>query len=489
MPTTNGAAPFPPVSYAAWRAGVEAELGADGVSRRLRAMTEDGIAIEPLYAPGGPGDGEARNLAGRVMGLLREGAGGFRIRQRFPMDVSAEMVNAAIAGGVRSIELASDGTQIELDCLIPVFEGLDIPPSLFGDIELSFENVEFNGGIEWKAGPTSRGDDPVGRWLGGGANPGKLASEVARDTQRLPRTVARFIHYRASGDTFFDAGATSGMTLGATMAIALSYLRAIESGATNYLHMMEQLIAKHPENAEGWSARIKDGIRMEWAAAAIEVRLPCGPRFFESAAMLRAARLVWARILERSGIQPTPLQLVASTGRRALTRHDPWNNALRSTSVAFAAAIGGADVLQLLPHDIRNAESSAAALRLARTTGLILQEEAHLGRVLDPAEGSWFLESLTAELAEEAWGELRRLEAAGGIIAAIESGELSQRIAEAAAARHERVKARRHPIIGVTEHPVEGEVVVPSAEEIAEAAVSSPLPFRPDAQPFEGRPR
>ena len=109
----------------------------------------------------------------------------------------------------------------------------------------------------------------------------------------------------------------------------------------------------------------------------------------------------------------------------------------------------------MLPHDIRNAESSAAALRLARTTGLILQEEAHLGRVLDPAEGSWFLESLTAELAEEAWGELRRLEAAGGIIAAIESGELSQRIAEAAAARHERVKARRHPIIGVTEHPVQ----------------------------------
>ena len=70
MPTTEGAVPFPPVSYAAWRAGVEAELGPDAVSRRLRAITEDGIAIEPLYAPGGPGDGEARNLAGLVVGLL-----------------------------------------------------------------------------------------------------------------------------------------------------------------------------------------------------------------------------------------------------------------------------------------------------------------------------------------------------------------------------------------------------------------------------------
>jgi len=77
----------------------------------------------------------------------------------------------------------------------------------------------------------------------------------------------------------------------------------------------------------------------------------------------------------------------------------------------------------------------AAALRLARTTGLILQEEAYLGRVLDPAEGSWFLESLTSELAEDAWDELRRLEAAGGIIAAIESGDLSKPSFEVAMAR------------------------------------------------------
>lgn len=128
-------------------------------------------------------------------------------------------------------------------------------------------------------------------------------------------------------------------------------------------------------------------------------------------------------------------------------------------------------------------------MRLARTTGLILQDEAHLRRVLDPVEGSWFLESLTSKLAEEAWGELRRLDAGAGIVAAIESGDLSRRIAEAAAARHERVKARRHPIIGVTEHPVAGEVVVPSPAEVVEAVMPSPFPFRPDAQPYEsGRP-
>jgi methylmalonyl-CoA mutase len=109
--------------------------------------------------------------------------------------------------------------------------------------------------------------------------------------------------------------------------------------------------------------------------------------------------------------------------------------------------------------------------------------------VLDPAEGSWFLESLTSKLAEEAWGELRRLEAAGGIIAAIESGDLSRRIADTAAARHERVKTRQHPIIGVTEHPVEGEVLPPAAAENSGTRASSPFPFRPDAGPYEPGPR
>ena len=103
MATIEGAVPFPPVSYATWRAGVEAELGADMVSRRLRAITEDGIAIEPLYAPGGPGDGEAQNLAGRVVGLLPAGEQGWRIRQRFPAKAARETIDTAIAGGVQSI--------------------------------------------------------------------------------------------------------------------------------------------------------------------------------------------------------------------------------------------------------------------------------------------------------------------------------------------------------------------------------------------------
>ena len=456
MPTTDGAVPFPPVSYADWRAGVEADLGSDAVSRRLRAIMEDGIGIEPLYAPGGPGDGEARNLAGRVVGLLPSGEQGWSIRQRFPANTPRETIDTAIAGGVQSIEFTWKETDefLKLLALLPDLGQAGIETSLEGNFAKSLTG--FGVDVE-KFGRLSLGIDPINSFLRNESLTGELGHDVGMVGLLKEWNRPGDIPLRASGDVYFDAGATSGMTLGMTMASALAYLRAVEATGAD------------PARASGM----------------LEVRLPCGPRFFESAAMLRAARLVWARILEVSGMVPSPLRLVASTGRRTLTRHDPWNNALRNTSVAFAAAIGGADILQLLPHDVRNADASDAALRLARTTGLILQEEAYLGRVLDPAEGSWFLESLTSELAEDAWDELRRLEAAGGIIAAIESGDLSRRIAEAAAARQDRVRTGRHLIIGVTDHPVEGEVATRSPQETAEAAMPSPFPFRPDAFSYE----
>ena len=456
MPTTGSVLPFPPVSYGSWREGVEADLGPDALTRRLRAITEDGIAIEPLCAPGGPGEGDAQNLAGRVLGLLPAVEQGWRIRQRFPATAPREALDAAIAGGVQSLEFTfKDIDELTLVFgMMPELGRAGIEVSLEGNFLPALTGFRFDLS---HFGNFSLGIDPVTSFLHGDRQTGELTHDVgiAGLVGQVHRPGSFLL--RASGDAFYDAGATTGMTLGATMAVALTYLRALDAGAAD----------------------------LSWAANIIEVRLPCGPRFFECAAMLRAARLVWARMLEVSGIVPTPLRLVASTGRRSLTRHDPWNNALRNTSVAFAAAIGGADILQLLPHDARTAVPGAAAARLAFMTGHILRDEASLRRVLDPADGSWFLESLTTQLAEDAWDELRRIDAAGGIVAVLDSGDLARRVAEAAAARHERVRAGRHPILGVSEHPVTGEVAPRPPSEIAEMDASRPFPFRPDAWPLE----
>lgn len=485
MPTTNGPDPFPPVTYAQWRAGVESESGA----RSLRAITEDGIAIEPLYATGVAGDG-GTNASGRMMGLLAGEGRGLLIRQRFPFTVSGEVLHAALQGGVQSLEFEDDGRDPKFERLGKAFADPDVlEPGLWSRVlEVSWEDYRpRDASVEFKV-PTSFGEDPIGRWLRGGGNAAEARADLARQRPTQPFSDKRDRDMRAAGESFHEAGATSGMTLGATMAVALTYLRAMVDGGHQYLRMLERQVETVAGPRPHWDRTeelIKQGVNPSWIASLIEVRLPCSQRFFESAAMLRAARLVWARLLEVSGIEQTPLQLVASTGRRTLTLHDPWNNAIRNTAVAFAAAIGGADVLQLLPHDVRSGEPSAAALRLARTTGLILEEEAGLGRVADPAQGSWFLESLTADIAAAAWEEMRRIDAEGGIIASIESGALGRRIAEQAAARHERVQDGRHPILGVTDHPVKDEVVHRSASDIADSDPSRPLPFRPDAMPVE----
>jgi methylmalonyl-CoA mutase len=119
-----------------------------------------------------------------------------------------------------------------------------------------------------------------------------------------------------------------------------------------------------------------------------------------------------------------------------MSRLDPRMNVLRATSAAFAAAVGGADSITVLPFDIDGAD--AGARRLARNTQSILIEEAHIDRVADPAAGSGLVEAMTVSLAEAAWGRFQKIERAGGVIAAIRDGAL---IAEVAAEREARLAA------------------------------------------------
>ena len=118
-----------------------------------------------------------------------------------------------------------------------------------------------------------------------------------------------------------------------------------------------------------------------------------------------------------------PLYLVATS--TASAGREPWIGALRNSVVAFAGAVGGADVIQLVPGERLDAMSTNGPRRLACTTPLIAREEASLRRVADPAEGSWFLEAITAAIAGDAWAEVTRLERAGGIVAAMRAGALS----------------------------------------------------------------
>jgi methylmalonyl-CoA mutase len=166
------------------------------------------------------------------------------------------------------------------------------------------------------------------------------------------------------------------------------------------------------------------------------------------------------------------------------TRRDPWVNMLRTTVACFAAGVGGADVVTVQPFDAALGLPDAFSRRIARNTSSLLVEEGHLARVLDPAGGSWYVESLTDQLAQAAWDWFTEIERAGGLVAALDSGLVRDRLAAAWDARAQRLATRKDALTGVSEFPNLAEKL-PSREPAAEILPSGGLPRVRAAQEFE----
>jgi methylmalonyl-CoA mutase len=147
--------------------------------------------------------------------------------------------------------------------------------------------------------------------------------------------------------------------------------------------------------------------------AAVGATLAANQDMFPTLAKFRAIRLLWARVLEASGIAHQSLRLHGETSRRMMARLDPHTNILRATAAVFGAGLGGTDTFTVLPFSIAQGLPDAFARRMARNTQLILLEESHLWRVADPASGSGYVEHLTHELCEHAWTIFQRIEKTG----------------------------------------------------------------------------
>ncbi|MDX2081851.1 MAG: methylmalonyl-CoA mutase family protein [Terrimicrobiaceae bacterium] len=195
------------------------------------------------------------------------------------------------------------------------------------------------------------------------------------------------------------------------------------------------------------------GIDANAAAPQFVMSLSLGSNFFMQIAKLRAARLLWAKVLEAFGAQPVPLFIHARTSVFNKSSLDPHTNMLRATSEAFAAAVGGADSLHIAPFDETIRQPDEFSRRIARNVHVILAEECNFSDVADAAGGSWFVESLTLELAKKAWALFQDVEKAGGLAKAIEAGMPQQAVAKSAAARLDAVAKRREPMIGVNLFP------------------------------------
>ena len=176
-------------------------------------------------------------------------------------------------------------------------------------------------------------------------------------------------------------------------------------------------------------------------------------------AKLRALRqLIW-RIADACGAGDAArrVPITAVTAWRMLARRDPWTNIMRTTLACSGAAFGGANAITVLPFTYALGQTDSFARRVARNVQIVLQEESNLGRVIDPAGGSWYVEKLTDDLAQAAWTQFQAIEAKGGMAAALTSGSIQDEIAKVAEARRRDIATGRIALTGVSAFPKLGD--------------------------------
>jgi methylmalonyl-CoA mutase len=293
------------------------------------------------------------------------------------------------------------------------------------------------------------GHDPIGAMAVGGG-----ASQPWRETATLfARRVAAVAvarngshgrHVAADGRIVHNAGGSEAQELAFALATGLAYLRALEA----------------------------EDITLEDARGMIFFRLAADADQFLTIAKFRALRKLWTRVEASCGLSPEPAFVSAETAWRMMTRRDPHVNILRATVAVFAAALGDADAISVLPFTAACGLPDRFAHRVARNTQLVLLEESHLAKVADPAAGSGALEDLTDQLCRAGWRLFQDIEGAGGVVAALESGLIQGKVSAVRARRAAAAAHLRDALTGVSIFPNLREVTVP---------VLAPMPAAPNA--------
>ena len=481
---------FPAATADDWTALVERVLRGRSFEKMLVGATSDGIEIQPLYTGsdrdadeatdwdadeatvrlvrglslrnpslGGAGSAPPAQTAEgwdvrRAAGLASSAqvAGGWDIRQHCdgtdPTGVRDRILEDLV-GGASSVEV---GPGIDAADLAEALDGVRIDAAPVGlaphaDAARAEALAELAAcSPSPPASGCSLGFDPVGEWARSGrqmdpAQAARLAERLRRRDRFCPgmRAVAVDAARPAA------AGATEVQVLAWATAAGVAYLRVLtEAGAS-----------------------------VEEAAGLIGFRLPAAADQFATMAMLRAARLMWGRVVAASGGSgPAAAQYQhAVTDEAMYSRRDPGVNLLRGAAAALAAGTGGADAVTVLPFD-RAAAAMPGGLgaRLARNTQLLLLEEAQIGRTFDPAGGSFYVDSLSRKLAERGWQAFQAVEAAGGIMAVLADGTVAEAIESSWNDRLAALGTRRQAVTGVSDYPLLEE---PSGEESAESAESA----------------
>lgn len=414
---------FPTPSPADWRGLAEKALK-DRPLESLVHLDADGLPLRPLYAAASgiapvsaprPSDADGRAWDVRT---LVEGDDAAGVNAAVLADLVGGAASILLKGAVLTdsapLSRALDGVALEL-AAVGLDAGLDGPEAANALA------------VAAKGSPRAKlmfHMDPLSAFAEAGMAPRTIdehltlaANTAARHAGAYPE--ASF--FLASGRVVHEAGGSIGQELGFAAANAVALVRAA----------------------------VGAGMTVEQALRGTVLGVSVDQAYFDGLAKVRALRLIWRSISKAFGPE-TPAVIEARSSRRMLSARDPWPNLLRLTAAGFAGAVGGADAVVLDGLSRANGRSDAFARRQARNTQAVLMEEAHLGRVDDPAAGSWFLDARTRDLAEAGWAEFQRIEGEGGLAVALRTGDIQDRVASARAEREAALASGASQLVGVT---------------------------------------
>lgn len=432
-----------------------AELG-EAPEQLLASPTYEGFPIRPLYTildsqPEAPLPGRWPFIRGSDG--LRDIKSGWKVAESFPApgQVSVADGNGAVLSAL------TEGTSALILQVGPNGVSAGELDRLLEGVFLELVPVVLDAGADFAAAAdavlalvTDLDEERRARLsvdLGADPLTTTLRGRAAPSTDEVLAAAAKAVAYNGGvraitvdGPAFHDLGANASWELAGAIAAGVSYLQLL----------------------------VDSGISAPEALRQISFRFAADDDQFMTIAKLRAARQLWARVAEVVGAADAGAATVhAVTSKPMMAQRDPWVNMLRTTVAAFAAGVGGADTVAVHTFDSAipggwPGTAASFARRMARNTQLLLLEESHIGRVLDPGGGSWFVEDLTRALAEEAWKHFRDLEARGGFADA--GGYLAEQIAQVSAKRSDDIAHRRTALTGVNEYPNLSEIPLPQSD-------------------------
>ncbi len=460
---------FPKIDYATWRKGVEGELKGTPFDKKMVSRTYEGIDLQPIYTEQVfPTSGDPAGVPGfspfvRGSQVLGNSLTGWDIRQEHadpdPAEVNAQILDD-LRNGVNSIVLRLDAaSSVGYDADDPhaaELSGRDgVIVSASADLQRALDQVHLDNAGIWLdargaflpaaalyvtsarvAGIEPRGllggfnADPLGALMSEGSLPVPLDIALKQMADLAAWTVAhapRMTAVEVGTGVYHHAGATSEQDLAFLLGTGIEYLRALTAV----------------------------GLDINAAAKQIAFSVSIGCRFYQAIAKIRAARMLWARVVESCGgdAAAQTMRLRTMTSRRVLTTRSPSINILRNTAACYAGTIAGADAITTDPFDAPAVLSTELSRRNARNIQLILAEECHLNQVIDPAGGSWYIDWYTRQLAEKAWALFQQIERQGGMLPAATTGWVAQQIEAVELKRERDIATRKLPITGISEHP------------------------------------